>query len=86
MGVNLVPLVRNFRIETVTFTATHCAVVERCTVPGTRKLLNGDPDGSLPPGVDFLSAGPPARRSCLHAITGALKLPNFFDGDDTKLS
>lgn len=39
MGVNLVPLVGRFAIRTQTFTATSCAVDERCTKPGKRRLL-----------------------------------------------
>ncbi len=42
MGVNLVPIVRRFKIETKTFAARHCAVVEGCTTAGTRKLLRFD--------------------------------------------
>jgi len=42
VAANLVPLVRRFIIETKTIAATNCAVVEGCTVPGTRKLLRFD--------------------------------------------
>jgi hypothetical protein len=40
--VNLVPIVRKFRIETKQFQASDCAVVEKCTVAGSRKLLRFD--------------------------------------------
>lgn len=42
MGVNLVPIIRRFIIETPTFASNHCAVQEGCTVAGTRKLLRFD--------------------------------------------
>ncbi len=42
MGVNLVPIVRRFRIETKTFSTSDCAVAEGCAIPGTRKLLRFD--------------------------------------------
>ncbi len=42
MGANLVPLVRRFTIQTRTVGANDCAVVEGCTVVGTRKLLRFD--------------------------------------------
>lgn len=42
MGVNLVPIVRQFSIEAKTFAANSCAVVEGCAVAGTRKLLRFD--------------------------------------------
>jgi len=42
VGVNLIPIVRRFKIETKTIPANDCAVVEGCTAPGTRKLLRFD--------------------------------------------
>lgn len=42
MGVNLVPIVRRFQIQTQTFASDHCAVVEGCASPGPRKLLRFD--------------------------------------------
>src|SRR6266849_4730331 len=42
MGVNLIPLVRNFSITTRTFAASDCAVQEQCVVAGQRKLLRFD--------------------------------------------
>ena len=42
MGVNLVPIVRGFWIDTRFFSSSSCAVVEGCTVPGLRKLLRFD--------------------------------------------
>jgi len=42
MGANLVPIVRRFTIETKTFSASDCAVVEGCNIAGTRKLLRFD--------------------------------------------
>src|SRR5712691_7712687 len=42
MGANLIPVVRNFSITSKTFSAGDCAVVEGCTVVGTRKLLRFD--------------------------------------------
>lgn len=42
MGVNLLPIVRKFKIETKTFAANNCAVVEGCVVAGQRKLLRFD--------------------------------------------
>ncbi len=42
MGANLVPIVRNFAIQTKTFTPQDCAVQEGCAVPGSRKLLRFD--------------------------------------------
>jgi hypothetical protein len=42
MGADLVPLVENFIIESKTFAAGDCAVVEGCAEVGTRKLLRFD--------------------------------------------
>jgi Lysyl oxidase len=42
MGVNLVPIVRQFQIDTRFFSAGSCAVAEGCVVPGMRKLLRFD--------------------------------------------
>ena len=42
MGANLVPVVRRFTIDTRTFNANDCAVVENCATVGTRKLLRFD--------------------------------------------
>ena len=42
MGTDLVSLVENFIIESKTFTAGDCAVVEGCAEVGTRKLLRFD--------------------------------------------
>ena len=42
MGANLVPIVRRFKIETKSFSASDCAVVEGCNIAGTRKLLRFD--------------------------------------------
>ncbi|HJQ64969.1 MAG TPA: lysyl oxidase family protein [Gemmatimonadales bacterium] len=42
MGVNLIPLIGRFKIQVRTFEKKHCAVKERCTKPGKRKLLRFD--------------------------------------------
>lgn len=42
MGANLIPRVRSFSIDNRTFSASHCAVQEGCTVAGARKLLRFD--------------------------------------------
>ena len=42
MGANLVPVVRGFSIQTKTFGANDCTVVEGCGVVGKRKLLRFD--------------------------------------------
>ena len=42
MGVNLVPIMRGFTIRNRTFSSSHCAVVEGCVSPGSRRLLAFD--------------------------------------------
>jgi hypothetical protein len=42
MGVNLIPLIGRFKIQTRRFKKNHCAVDEGCTKPGKRKLLRFD--------------------------------------------
>jgi hypothetical protein len=42
MGVNLVTRVRNFSIETRTFSASDHDVQDGCVTPGTHKLLRFD--------------------------------------------
>ena len=46
MGADLVPLVENFIIESKTFAASDCAVVEGCAEVGTRQLLRKVVEGS----------------------------------------
>jgi hypothetical protein len=42
MGVNLIPVVRNFDIVLKNFSSTNCAVIEQCVQSGNRKLLRFD--------------------------------------------
>jgi hypothetical protein len=65
VGVNLIPLVRNFRIDLKTFSPGDCAVQEGCAVPGPRKLLRFD-FLSWNAGTMDLVMGAPSQRQQLY--------------------
>lgn len=68
LGVNLVPIVRNFIVTIETFNPSHCAVQEGCVLAGSRKLMRFD-FLSYNPGDTDLSMGRPSDNPQLYEFS-----------------